>query len=96
MEEMEANQFREFGKAMIDYTAEYLENIRDRRVVPTVEPGYLRPLIPDSAPDKPEKWEDVLKDVERVIMPGSFRRISEVFKLSIVPILCKIYVKMPF
>ncbi|ENN76335.1 aromatic-L-amino-acid decarboxylase [Dendroctonus ponderosae] len=67
---MEANQFREFGKAMIDYTAEYLENIRDRRVVPTVEPGYLRPLIPDSAPDKPEKWEDVLKDVERVIMPG--------------------------
>lgn len=28
--EMEANQFREFGKAMIDYTAEYLENIRDR------------------------------------------------------------------
>lgn len=28
--EMEANQFKEFGKAMIDYTAEYLENIRDR------------------------------------------------------------------
>lgn len=67
---MEANQFREFGKAMIDYTAEYLENIRERRVVPTVEPGYLRPLIPDAAPEKPEKWEDVLKDVERVIMPG--------------------------
>ncbi|XP_050306675.1 aromatic-L-amino-acid decarboxylase-like isoform X2 [Anthonomus grandis grandis] len=67
---MEANQFREFGKAMIDYAAEYLENIRDRRVLPTVQPGYLRPLIPDSAPEKPEKWEDVLKDVERVIMPG--------------------------
>lgn len=30
--EMEANQFREFGKAMIDYVAEYLENIRDRLV----------------------------------------------------------------
>ncbi|KAL1496927.1 hypothetical protein ABEB36_007978 [Hypothenemus hampei] len=67
---MEANQFREFGKAMIDYTAEYLENIRDRRVVPTVKPGYLRPLIPENAPEKPEKWEDVLKDIERVIMPG--------------------------
>ncbi|XP_076271306.1 aromatic-L-amino-acid decarboxylase-like [Rhynchophorus ferrugineus] len=67
---MEANQFKEFGKAMIDYTAEYLENIRDRRVLPTVEPGYLRPLIPENAPEKPEKWEDVLKDVERVIMPG--------------------------
>ncbi|CAH1134029.1 unnamed protein product [Ceutorhynchus assimilis] len=70
MNEMEANQFREFGKAMIDYTAEYLENIRDRRVLPTVEPGYLRPLLPDQAPQLPEKWEDVLKDVEKIIMPG--------------------------
>ncbi|XP_060516579.1 aromatic-L-amino-acid decarboxylase-like [Cylas formicarius] len=67
---MEANQFKDFGKAMIDYAANYLENIRDRRVLPTVEPGYLRPLIPETAPEKPEKWEDVLKDVERVIMPG--------------------------
>lgn len=67
---MEANQFKEFGKEMIDYVAGYLENIRDRRVLPTVEPGYLRPLIPDSAPQKPDKWEDVMKDIERVIMPG--------------------------
>ncbi|XP_074031047.1 dopa decarboxylase isoform X2 [Leptinotarsa decemlineata] len=67
---MEANQFKDFGKEMIDYVAGYLENIRERRVLPTVEPGYLRPLIPDSAPLKPDKWEDVLKDVERVIMPG--------------------------
>jgi hypothetical protein len=28
-------EFREFGKAMIDYVADYLEGIRDRRVVPT-------------------------------------------------------------
>lgn len=35
-----------------------------------MEPGYLRPLIPDQVPEKPENWEDVLKDVERVIMPG--------------------------
>ncbi|XP_056631560.1 aromatic-L-amino-acid decarboxylase-like isoform X1 [Diorhabda sublineata] len=68
--EMEANQFREFGKEMIDYVANYLENIRDRRVLPTVEPGYLRPLIPETAPEKPEKWEDIMKDLERVIMPG--------------------------
>jgi hypothetical protein len=28
-------EFREFGKAMIDYVADYLEGIRDRRVVPS-------------------------------------------------------------
>lgn len=67
---MEANQFREFGKEMIDYVANYLENIRDRRVLPTVEPGYLRPLLPEQAPEKPDNWQEVLSDVERVIMPG--------------------------
>lgn len=41
-----------------------------RRVLPTVQPGYLRPLIPDVAPIKPENWQDVMADIERVIMPG--------------------------
>nr|BDD85276.1 alpha methyl dopa resistant protein 1 [Ischnura senegalensis] len=67
---MDANEFREFGKATIDYIADYLENIRDRPVLPGVEPGYMRKLLPSEAPEEPEAWEDVLKDVERVIMPG--------------------------
>lgn len=41
-----------------------------RRVLPEVQPGYLRPLISESAPEKPEKWTDVMADIERVIMPG--------------------------
>jgi aromatic-L-amino-acid decarboxylase len=73
---MEANQFKDFAKEMIDYVSGYLENIRDRRVLPTVEPGYLRPLIPDSAPVVPDKWEDVMADIERVIMPGVINRPS--------------------
>ncbi|KAE8750210.1 hypothetical protein FOCC_FOCC003018 [Frankliniella occidentalis] len=55
---------------MVDYIADYLENIRSRRVYPNVKPGYLHNLVPDSAPLEPENWEDIFKDVERVIMPG--------------------------
>ena len=40
------------GKEMVDYIADYLENIRDRRVFPDVKPGYLRDLVPDTAPDQ--------------------------------------------
>jgi histidine decarboxylase len=58
------------GKEMVDYIADYLENIRDRRVFPDVSPGYLRPLIPDTAPEEGEPWEKIFSDVERVIMPG--------------------------
>ncbi len=38
-------EFREFGRAMIDFVADYLENIRDRRVLPEVKPGYLKHLV---------------------------------------------------
>ncbi|XP_075212793.1 aromatic-L-amino-acid decarboxylase [Lycorma delicatula] len=67
---MEHKQFSEFANAMVEYIGNYLENIRDRSVLPTVEPGYLRPLIPDTAPETPDKWQDIMKDIERVIMPG--------------------------
>lgn len=55
---------------MVDYIANYLEQIESRQVFPDVEPGYLRPMIPDSAPEEGETYEDIMKDVERVIMPG--------------------------
>ncbi|KAF0307576.1 Aromatic-L-amino-acid decarboxylase [Amphibalanus amphitrite] len=67
---MDHEQFRQAGKEMIDYVADYLQNIRERRVLPTVQPGYLRALIPDEAPEEGESWREVMDDVERVIMPG--------------------------
>ena len=67
---MNDKEFREFGKATIDYIANYNENLRDRDVLPTVQPGYLPPLLPKEAPEKPESWRQVLNDVEKFIMPG--------------------------
>lgn len=67
---MDAAEFRRRGKEMVDYVADYLENIEERPVYPDLEPGYLRCLIPSEAPLEPESYEDIIKDVERVIMPG--------------------------
>lgn len=67
---MDVEEFRRRGKEMVDYVADYLQNIEERPVYPDVEPGYLRQLIPTEAPEDPESYEEVLKDVERVIMPG--------------------------
>lgn len=55
---------------MVDYIADYLENIRDWRVYPGVQPGYLHKLLPKEAPQQPEKWDEIFKDVEEHIMPG--------------------------
>ncbi|XP_050395851.1 histidine decarboxylase [Patella vulgata] len=67
---MDFNEYRKRGKEMVDYIADYLENIRSRRVFPDVKPGYMRNLVPDAAPMEGEHWEDIFKDIERVIMPG--------------------------
>jgi hypothetical protein len=66
---------------MVDYIADYLEHIRERRVYPSVAPGYLRQLVPDSAPLEPESWDDIIADVERVVMPGVCYKYQEVIAL---------------
>lgn len=43
---MNPEEFRKYGKQMIDYIVDYQNNIRDREVAPTLDPGYLKPLIP--------------------------------------------------
>ncbi|KYN20262.1 Histidine decarboxylase, partial [Trachymyrmex cornetzi] len=58
------------GKEMVDYIADYLRDIRSRRVYPAVSPGYLRNVLPSSAPVDGESWEDIFADVEKCIMPG--------------------------
>ncbi|XP_041369157.1 aromatic-L-amino-acid decarboxylase-like [Gigantopelta aegis] len=67
---MDADEFRRHGREMIDYVANYLETIRLRRPFPDVKPGYLRELVPDEAPQDPEQWKDIFKDIEGIIMPG--------------------------
>jgi len=58
------------GKEMVDFIQQYLTRIRERRVVPDVQPGYMRPLLPSSAPNEPEDWSSIMRDVENIIMPG--------------------------
>ncbi|EDW32340.1 GL11582 [Drosophila persimilis] len=67
---MDFKEYRQRGKEMVDYIADYLENIRERRVFPDVSPGYMRQLLPESAPIEGEPWPKIFDDVERIVMPG--------------------------
>jgi len=67
---MDTNEFIDFAKATVDFIADYSENLRSRSVLPDVEPGYLIKALPKEMPQKSEKWQEVLKDMEKYIMPG--------------------------
>lgn len=73
---MDIQEFRVRGKEMVEYICEFMSNIHNRRVTPDVGPGYLRPLLPSGAPEQPESWEDIMKDVESKIMPGVSGSVS--------------------
>ena len=49
---------------------DYYDNIESRRVLSNVEPGYLAKLLPSTAPEEGERWDDIQKDIESKIMPG--------------------------
>lgn len=55
---------------MIDWIADYYENIEQYPVLSQVKPGEIRANLPASAPLKGESFEDIMADVDRVIMPG--------------------------
>ncbi|XP_020815578.1 tyrosine decarboxylase [Drosophila serrata] len=67
---MDSTEFRKRGMEMVEYICNYLETLNDRRVTPSVEPGYLRHLLPSEAPQEPEDWDQIMSDVEDKIMPG--------------------------
>ncbi|KAF4973311.1 hypothetical protein FSARC_386 [Fusarium sarcochroum] len=67
---MNVDEFRERAKEAIDQIADYHESVPFRPVVSTVEPNYLAPQLPTSAPLDPEPWTDITADIQSKIMPG--------------------------
>ena len=67
---MDGDDFARCGQQMLDYMRDYHKSLEERDVLPSVKPGFLRELIPDHAPEKAEKFDELLKDVEKIIMPG--------------------------
>lgn len=77
---MDVSEFRNRGKEMVEYICQYMDTLDSRRVTPSVEPGYLRGLLPTEAPEEPEDWDSIMADVENKIMPGVSLAIINVLK----------------
>ena len=67
---MNSSEFRTHGKALIDWIADYYEQIEQYPVLSQVEPGSVRAALPGEPPATGEPFEALMADVERVILPG--------------------------
>ncbi len=67
---MTPQQLREHGRAVMDWVAEYYENIESLPVLSRVKPGEIRQKLPRHAPQAPEDFAAILRDISEVILPG--------------------------
>jgi len=67
---MTPEEFRHYGRQMIDWIADYLQNVEQYPTSSQVKPGEIRFRLPDHAPQQPEPFETVLRDVDEIILPG--------------------------
>lgn len=67
---MSPDEFRKWGRRVVDWVADYWESLESRPVLSSVEPGEIRSSLPDSAPEKGESIDAILSDLDEKIMPG--------------------------
>jgi aromatic-L-amino-acid decarboxylase len=67
---MSPEEFRKQGKQIIDWIADYYENIEKYPVLSQVRPGDISKQLPDSPPIEGESIEQIMADVNSIIMPG--------------------------
>ena len=67
---MTPEEFRRYGHAVIDWIADYQAGVESFPVLSQVKPGEIRASLPASPPARGEAFDAMLKDVERLILPG--------------------------
>jgi aromatic-L-amino-acid/L-tryptophan decarboxylase len=67
---MTAEQFRRHGRQVIDWIADYYERIESFPVLSQVRPGQVRAGLPATPPEQGEPFEDLLRDLDDVLLPG--------------------------
>ena len=67
---MTPEEFRRLGHQVVDWVADYRERAASLPVMSRVAPGDIKSQLPASPPIAPEGFEAVLRDLDRVIVPG--------------------------
>ncbi len=67
---MSAAQFRNEGKKLVDWIADYYEHVEKFPVLAQVNPGDVLRQLPDEAPEEGESFAQMMHDVDQIIMPG--------------------------
>jgi len=67
---MTSDEFRKYAHKLVDWMAGYMENVEKYPVKSQVKPGDIIKQLPEKAPSSPDSFENFMKDLDEIIMPG--------------------------
>ncbi|PIQ50393.1 MAG: aspartate aminotransferase family protein [Cytophagales bacterium CG12_big_fil_rev_8_21_14_0_65_40_12] len=67
---MNNDSFRKHAHELVDWMADYLQNVENYHVLPDVKPGDIKAQIPDLPPTESEAFDQIFGDFREKIMPG--------------------------
>jgi aromatic-L-amino-acid decarboxylase len=62
---------KKHGYRTVDWVSEYLTRLESYPVLARTAPGEIAAMLPRSAPEEPEAFDDVLGDLDRIVLPGT-------------------------
>jgi aromatic-L-amino-acid decarboxylase len=67
---MTPDEFERIGREVVRWVADYHRHVEQFPVLSTVKPGEVRSQLPKHPPMHGESFEAVIKDLDRIILPG--------------------------
>lgn len=67
---MNNREFRKYAHQLVDWMADYLENIESYPVRSPLKPKEIIEQLPETAPQDGESFESIFRDFQNIILPG--------------------------
>ena len=68
--DMTSEEFRRVGHELIDWVADYFDNIEQLPVLAQIKPGELKAQLPTSPPEHGESMDRIVADLDKLIVPA--------------------------
>ncbi|KAL9269342.1 Tryptophan decarboxylase TDC1-like protein [Drosera capensis] len=76
---LDPEEFRAQAHSLVDFIADYYNNVQTYPVLSKVEPGFLTASLPKTAPYRGESFEQIMDDVRKFVLPGMCHWVSPNF-----------------
>src|SRR4026208_2597645 len=67
---MTPDEFKQWGYRFVDWISDYLSHPERHVVLSNAKPGDVRSQLPSMPPEGPESFDQILRDLDRIIVPG--------------------------